>query len=119
MRKLAILGALAVMVTPASALAGTAKSDAQKQCRAERTAMGTQTFRDTYGTNKNKHNAFGYGVHFCLGAALSRAEVRETLRQLLPQLTEWRLDSGPPAWRISDTFRALENLRLVSPATRF
>jgi hypothetical protein len=59
MRKLAILGALAMMVTPASALAGTAKSDAQKQCRAERTAMGTQTFRDTYGTNKNKKNAFG------------------------------------------------------------
>ena len=65
------------------------------------------------------HLAFGAGPHFCLGAALSRAEVQETLRQLLPQLTEWRLDSGPPAWRISDTFRALENLRLVSPATRF
>src|SRR4051794_5996839 len=59
MRKLAILGALAIMVTPTAALAGTAKSDAQKQCRAERTAMGTQTFRDTYGTNKNKRNAFG------------------------------------------------------------
>jgi hypothetical protein len=59
MRKLAILGALAMLVTPASAVAGTAKSDAQKQCRQERTAMGTQTFRDTYGTNKNKRNAFG------------------------------------------------------------
>src|SRR3954464_14955120 len=61
MRKLAILGALvAFMATPAFAAASsTAKSDAQKQCRAERTAMGTQTFRDTYGTNKNKHNAFG------------------------------------------------------------
>jgi hypothetical protein len=59
MRKLAILGALAMLVSPASAVAGTAKSDAQKQCRAERTAMGTQTFRDTYGTNKNKKNAFG------------------------------------------------------------
>jgi hypothetical protein len=59
MRKLAILGALAMMVTPTAAMAGTAKSDAQKQCRAERTAMGAQTFRDTYGTNKNKKNAFG------------------------------------------------------------
>ena len=60
MRKLAILGALALMATPAFAAASsTAKSDAQKQCRAERTAMGTQTFRDTYGTNKNKKNAFG------------------------------------------------------------
>jgi cytochrome P450 len=65
------------------------------------------------------HLAFGAGPHFCLGAALSRAEVQETLRQLLPQLTEWRLATGTPAWRISDTFRALEKLRLVSPATRF
>jgi hypothetical protein len=60
MRKLAILGALALMATPAfAASSGTAKSSAQKQCRAERTAMGAQTFKDTYGTNKNKSNAFG------------------------------------------------------------
>jgi len=65
------------------------------------------------------HLAFGAGPHFCLGAALSRAEVQETLRQLLPQLTEWRLAPGTPAWRISDTFRALEKLHLVSHATQF
>jgi hypothetical protein len=59
MRKLAIFGALAMLVIPASAAGSTANSDAQKQCRQERTAMGVQTFRDTYGTNKNKHNAFG------------------------------------------------------------
>jgi len=60
------------------------------------------------------HLAFGAGPHFCLGAALSRAEVQETLRQLLPLLTEWRLAPGAPAWRVSDTFRALEKLHLVS-----
>src|SRR3954447_267865 len=60
MRKLAILGALMLMTTPAVASGSTsAKSDAQKQRREERTAMGAQTFRDTYGTNKNKKNAFG------------------------------------------------------------
>ena len=60
------------------------------------------------------HLAFGGGLHFCLGAALSRAEAQETLRQLLPLLTEWRLAPEAPAWRVSDTFRALEKLRLVS-----
>jgi hypothetical protein len=60
------------------------------------------------------HLAFGAGPHFCLGAALSRAEAQETLRQLLPLLTEWRLAPEAPAWRASDTFRALEWLHLRS-----
>lgn len=60
------------------------------------------------------HLAFGAGPHFCLGAALSRAEAQETLRQLLPLLTEWQLAPEAPAWRVSDTFRALTKLHLVS-----
>ena len=63
------------------------------------------------------HLAFGAGSHFCLGAALSRAEAQETLRQLVPLLTEWRLAPEAPAWRVSDTFRALDRLRLVRFAT--
>ena len=62
MRKLAILAALALTASPAFAAGGgnsSAKTSAEKQCRSERTAMGAQTFRDTYGTNKNKKNAFG------------------------------------------------------------
>jgi hypothetical protein len=75
MRKLAILGALALMAVPASATAAssTAQSDAQKQCRQERTAMGVQTFRDTYGTNANKHNAFGK----CVSKRTSKNEATE------------------------------------------
>ena len=64
------------------------------------------------------HLAFGAGPHFCLGAALSRAEAQETLRQLLPLLTGWQLAPEPPAWRVSDTFRALERLHLVNPTTQ-
>jgi hypothetical protein len=60
MRKLAILAAMATMAAPAfAANTSSAKTSAEKQCRSERTAMGTQTFRDTYGTNKGKKNAFG------------------------------------------------------------
>jgi hypothetical protein len=32
---------------------------AQQQCRTERTQMGTTTFKQTYGTNHNRSNAFG------------------------------------------------------------
>ena len=58
MRKAAVtLGALALMAVPA--FADTASSDANKQCKAEQKAMGDKVFNDTYGTNKNKSNAFG------------------------------------------------------------
>jgi hypothetical protein len=50
-----LMGALA-LGTPA--LAADTPS-AEQQCRTERDAMGVQTFRQTYGTNKNRKNAFG------------------------------------------------------------
>jgi hypothetical protein len=35
------------------------QSTAEKQCRSERTTMGTAAFSALFQTNKNKHNAFG------------------------------------------------------------
>jgi hypothetical protein len=57
---LALTGAALVFGAPALAAdpSGDAPS-AQQQCRSERDAMGVQVFRQTYGTNKNRHNAFG------------------------------------------------------------
>jgi hypothetical protein len=37
----------------------TPRSQAEKQCRQERTTLGKTTFDQTYGTNKNGKNAFG------------------------------------------------------------
>jgi hypothetical protein len=37
----------------------TATPSAEQQCRTERDQMGTATFAQTYGTNKNRSNAFG------------------------------------------------------------
>jgi hypothetical protein len=60
MRKLAILfGILVVAAIPAIAASSSASSDANKQCKAEQKAMGDQTFKQTYGTNKDRSNAFG------------------------------------------------------------
>ncbi|MDL4818376.1 cytochrome P450 [Actinomadura opuntiae] len=38
------------------------------------------------GRDPNKHLAFGFGVHYCLGAALARIEVRAFFEELLPRL---------------------------------
>jgi cytochrome P450 len=43
-------------------------------------------FRFDVGRNPNKHTAFGYGVHFCLGAALARMEVNSFFSELVPRL---------------------------------
>jgi hypothetical protein len=52
--------AAAAFCAPAIALAADpATPSAESACRAERTAMGDATFKATYGTNKNKSNAFG------------------------------------------------------------
>ena len=36
-----------------------AKSNASRQCRAERDEIGRQAFAEKYGTNRNNRNAFG------------------------------------------------------------
>ena len=40
----------------------------------------------------NRHGAFGYGIHFCLGAALARLEGRVALEETLKRFPEWEVD---------------------------
>ncbi|MEZ0362498.1 cytochrome P450 [Mycobacterium sp. pUA109] len=47
------------------------------------------------GRDPNKHLAFGYGVHFCLGAALARMEVNSFFTELLPRLKSIELAGDP------------------------
>jgi cytochrome P450 len=44
----------------------------------------------------NPHVTFGHGVHFCLGAPLSRLEARIALTDLLARLTHFELASDQP-----------------------
>ena len=59
-------------------------------------------FRFDVGRDPNKHLAFGYGVHFCLGAALARMEVNSFFTELLPRLKTIELNGNPQL--ISTTF---------------
>ncbi|MBV8349750.1 MAG: cytochrome P450 [Mycolicibacterium sp.] len=54
-----------------------------------------EPFRFDVGREPNKHVAFGYGVHFCLGAALARMEVNSFFTELLPRLKSVELTGAP------------------------
>jgi cytochrome P450 len=47
------------------------------------------------GREPNKHLSFGYGVHFCLGAALARMEINSFFTELLPRLDAVELAGKP------------------------
>ena len=53
-------------------------------------------FRFEVGRTPNKHLAFGFGVHFCLGAMLARMEIKALLTELVPRLRRIEM-AGEPA----------------------
>lgn len=59
-------------------------------------------FRFDVDRNPNKHLAFGYGVHFCLGASLARMEVNSFFSELLPRLDD--IEMAGEAAHMATTF---------------
>jgi cytochrome P450 len=55
-----------------------------------------QPHRFDAGRSPNKHLAFGFGVHYCLGAMLARMELKALFTALLPRLKSIEL-AGDPA----------------------
>jgi len=60
----------------------------------------------------SRHLAFGYGIHYCLGAALARTEATVAVKQLLERYPEIALDTaaGEPVWKRSLLIRGLTSL---------
>jgi cytochrome P450 len=55
-----------------------------------------QADRFDIGRDPNPHVAFGQGIHFCLGAALSRMESKIALSQLLERFKHFELATDQP-----------------------
>ena len=62
-----------------------------------------------------QHLTFGYGVHFCLGAALARLEGRVALDEVLHRFPEWDVDLDRAKLAPTSTVRGWETLPVRTP----
>jgi cytochrome P450 len=60
------------------------------------------------------HLSFGYGLHFCLGAALARLEGRVALDEVLQRWPHWEVDYDNAVQAHTSTTRGWEKLPVVA-----
>ena len=61
------------------------------------------------------HLAFGYGLHFCLGAALARLEGRVALDEVLQRFPSWEVDWDNAKQARTSAVRGWERLPVRTP----
>ena len=60
------------------------------------------------------HLSFGYGIHFCLGAALARLEGRVALDEVLKRFPTWEVDWDNAVQARTSTVRGWESLPVLT-----
>jgi cytochrome P450 len=63
----------------------------------------------------DQHVTFGYGIHFCLGAALARLEGRIALEEVLSRYPEWEVDPAHSEFLFTSTVRGFSKLPVTVP----
>jgi cytochrome P450 len=58
----------------------------------------------------DQHLSLGYGIHFCLGAALARLEGKVALEETLARFPEWDVDRDRSVFLFTSTVRGYSNL---------
>ena len=76
--------------------------------RDEREYPGGERF-DIHRTFAN-HVSFGYGIHFCIGAALARMEGRIALEEVLARFPDWQVDHDATVRLHTSTVRGWINV---------
>jgi cytochrome P450 len=61
------------------------------------------------------HLTFGFGAHFCLGAALARLEGRVALDEMLKRFTDWDVDLDQSELGYAPGVRGYARLRVMLP----
>jgi len=70
---------------------------------------------DTFDVHREigTHVTFGFGIHFCLGAALARLEGRIALEETLKRFPEWQVDHGRAERLHTSTVRGWKSVPVV------
>jgi cytochrome P450 len=61
----------------------------------------------------SQHLTFGYGLHFCLGAALARLEGRVALDEVLRRFPDWEVDEANVSISSTSTVRGFDRLPVL------
>ena len=63
----------------------------------------------------DRHLSFGYGTHFCIGAALARLESRIALQETLARFPTWDIVDDELEWVHTSTVRGFANVPIHLP----